>query len=93
MLIHVNRITPILKRHHVAYAALFGSQAKGTATSKSDVDIIVRFNKSVGFIELVRLEQALSAKLGRPVDLVTERALSPYIRDTVLREARTIYGK
>jgi hypothetical protein len=93
MPLRFNRITPVLKQYHVAYAALFGSYAKGTATAKSDVDLLVRFRKPVGFFELVRLEQKLSKKLHRPVDIVTEKALSPHIRDAVLSEALRIYGR
>lgn len=39
--------------------------------------------------DLIELKQALEAKLGRRVDVFTEKSLSPYIRAQVLREARS----
>jgi hypothetical protein len=42
-------------------------------------------------LTLVRLERELSALIGRKVDLVTEQAISPYIREAVLSSARGIY--
>lgn len=53
---------------------------KGRATRKSLVD-------------LVRAERDLSRLVGRPVDLVTEDALSPYLRDRVLKSARVLYDR
>jgi uncharacterized protein len=41
----------------------------------------------------VRLERELSEALGRKVDLLTEGALSPYLRERILQEMRVVYGK
>ena len=60
-------LTPIFDRYGISRAVLFGSVAKGTATQKSDLDILVdsklRGLKFVGFMEAVR--QAV----GMPVDV------------------------
>ncbi len=53
--------------------------------------MLVRFGRPVGLLHLVRLERELSELLGVPVDLVTEKALSPYIRSQVLSSARVLY--
>ena len=50
--------------------ALFGSYADGTAREDSDVDIMVEFNRPVGF-EFVDLCIELENLLQKPVDLVT----------------------
>ena len=51
-------LTPVFDRYGISRAVLFGSVAKGTATQKSDLDILVdsklRGLKFVGFMEAVR---------------------------------------
>jgi uncharacterized protein len=56
--------------------ALFGSFADGTATADSDVDILVEFNRPVGF-ELVDLTIDLEQLLHRKADVVTRNAIKP----------------
>jgi len=67
--------------------AIFGSTARGDNTAKSDIDIIVEFNKPIGLFAFVELENQLSKLLGRKVDLTTKKALKPSIKKTVLKEA------
>jgi predicted nucleotidyltransferase len=67
--------------------AVFGSVARGEASAASDLDVLVEFARLVGLSEFLALEDALSALVGRRVDLVTRRALKPYIGRHVLDEA------
>ncbi len=62
------------ERFGVARLALFGSYARGEATPVSDVDVLVAFERPIGW-EIVDLHDYLEALLGLPVDLVTEGAL------------------
>ncbi len=71
---------------------IFGSMARGEAKKKSDIDLIVRFSKRKSLLAMVRLERELTKALGRKVDLLTEAAISPYIREKVLKEMQVIYG-
>ena len=71
---------------------IFGSMARGEAKKDSDIDLIVRFSRRKGLLALVRLERELSEVLGRKVDLLTKAAISPYMRERVLRELRVVYG-
>ncbi|MDY7040081.1 MAG: nucleotidyltransferase domain-containing protein [Chloroflexota bacterium] len=57
---------------------------------QSDVDLLVRFSKRKSLLALVRLERELSTALGRKVDLLTEAAISPYLRDRIKREVKVI---
>jgi len=63
---------------------LYGSVARGIATPESDIDLLVQFEKPVGFFGFIELEDYLSEKLGAKVDLVTEDALKPLIRPYVM---------
>ncbi len=71
---------------------VFGSMARGDAKKKSDIDLIVRFSKRKGLLAVVRLERELSEALGRKVDLLTEAAISPYVREKVMKDLRVVYG-
>nr|WP_298490665.1 nucleotidyltransferase family protein [uncultured Chloroflexus sp.] len=70
---------------------VFGSTARGEATSSSDIDVLVRFAKPKSLLTLVGLERQLAAALGTPVDLVTEQSLHPYLRSAVLRDLQVVY--
>lgn len=72
--------------------ALFGSYARGEETSKSDIDLLVRFGDPVGYFKLVQVQRELGDYLGHNVDLVTEGALSARIYPYVQKDLKTIYG-
>jgi predicted nucleotidyltransferase len=85
------RLAGLCRQYHVASLEVFGSVARGEADEDSDIDILVRFVRPASLLTLVRLERELSALFGRRVDLVTEQAVSPYMRETVLSTAQKIY--
>lgn len=62
---------------------VFGSYARDEQGPESDLDLLVTFDRPVSLFELVRLEDELSRRLGRDVDLVTRESLKPRIRSHV----------
>ena len=80
---------PELSRLGVRSVALFGSVARGEATSTSDVDLLVEFDRPVGIFGFLRAREHLEMILGHAVDLVTRDALKPQLRDAILKEAVT----
>ena len=89
------KVIPILKPY-INRLAVFGSTVRGEATSKSDLDLLIRLKASgqrtkLGLFKLMEIEEALAKKMGREVDLVTEDSLSPYIRPYVEKEKVVIY--
>ena len=86
-----NRLADLCRRYGATRLRLFGSAVRGEERPDSDVDIIVDFERPVGFLELIRFENVLSEFFGRSVDLVTEPGLSPFIRDSVLASASVIF--
>ena len=82
----------ICRQNDVSMIGVFGSMARGDAKKKSDIDLIVRFSKRKSLLAMVRLERELSEALGRKVDLLTEAAISPYFRESVLKELKVVYG-
>ena len=75
----------------IARLRMFGSAARGEDRPDSDVDLIADFAAPVGFFEVIRAEDRLADFFGRRVDLLTEGAISPFIRDNVLAEAQLIF--
>lgn len=73
----------LCREHGVVFAGLFGSQARGESSPDSDVDVLVRFDERRSLIDQARVEREIGEAMGRSVDLVTENALSPYLRDKV----------
>lgn len=69
---------------------VFGSVARGQANANSDLDLLVNLDAGRSLLDLIALKQELEDLLGREVDVVTEAALSPYLREQVLREAVTL---
>ena len=65
---------------------LFGSVARDEASPESDVDLLVEFNRPVGYFGLFALQDYLEKLLGCPVDLGTPDSLKPYIRERVKGE-------
>ena len=86
------KLIDICRENDVSMLAVFGSMARGEATEQSDIDLLVKFSKGKGLLALVRLERLLSETLGRKVDLLTEAAISPYIRDYILKDLQVLYG-
>jgi hypothetical protein len=88
-------IESFCEKHHITYLALFGSILTPRFSKKSDVDILVRFEKKhiPHLFGMVGMELELSDMIGRTVDLKTPNDLSPYFRNEVLASAQVIYGK
>lgn len=71
----------------VSRLALFGSTARGQATLDSDIDILVSFAGPATSACYFGVQFFLEDLFGRPVDLVTEKALRRELRPHIEREA------
>lgn len=82
-----DQIQQIAARHGALNVRVFGSVARNEATPKSDLDLLVELgpNPSPWFPAglILDLEKLLDCK----VEVVTERALNPLLRERVLNEA------
>lgn len=72
--------------YHVTTLGLFGSYVKGTEGPKSDLDVLVTFDRTPSLLTLIDLEQQLSDMLSVKVDLVLRDSLKPWIGPQVLGE-------
>ncbi len=88
----IQKIVSFLSKHGAKRIAIFGSYARGDATPKSDVDVLVKFSERKSLLELVRLERELSEKIGIKAELLTEKSISPYLIKSIKKEAEVVYG-
>ena len=79
--------THLARRYGVTGLALFGSTFRGDAREDSNIDILVGFDGPATSERYFGVQFYLEDLLGRPVDLVTERALRPELRPYVESEA------
>ncbi len=89
----LNRLRQACDAKGVAMLGVFGSVARGEDNADSDIDLLVRLGKPVGFVEFIALEDTFKEIFGRNVDLATEASLHPLIRKNVLADLKVIYEK
>jgi predicted nucleotidyltransferase len=77
----------LAQRYGVLRLALFGSTARDAASAESDIDILVAFDGRATSQRYFGVQFYLEDMLGRPVDLVTEKALRSELRPHIEREA------
>ena len=89
----VNKLSdlkPILHREYsVRQIGLFGSFSDDSYTEESDIDILVEFERPIGW-KYFSLEIYLENIFGRKIDLVTKNALKEQLRDRILNQVKYI---
>ena len=87
-----DEIYAIARRHKAEKLWVFGSCARKEERPDSDVDFLVKFDPSVSHKDYTAIEQGLSSRIGRTVDVVSTRILpsSPRFANRVCREAVAI---
>ena len=76
----------IRRDYKAKIVGLFGSYVRGEQKERSDVDILVRFFEGATLFDFVGLAEFLEEKLNVKVDIVSERALRPELKEQILRE-------
>ena len=85
------KLIAVCRRHDVVFLGVFGSYARGEADAQSDVDLLVRFSARKSLLDLVRIEREIGTAMGYRVDLLTEAALSPSLRERIRKETVVLY--
>lgn len=86
-------LSRLCRRYGIAKLWVFGSVARGTQGSDSDLDLLYELQPGahLGW-EITELRDELSRLFARPVDLVSRRSIHPMLREAVLREAKALHA-
>jgi predicted nucleotidyltransferase len=85
-LLILERKDEIKEKFKAEVIGIFGSYARGEEKEESDIDFLVRFGEGATLFGLGKLGDSLEDLFGVPVDVVSERALRPLMKDEVLKE-------
>lgn len=93
-MLSIKEINEILKAHKeelyqkysVVEIGVFGSVVRGEQKRRSDIDILVEFEKVPDLLKFINLERYLSRLLKKKVDLVSKKAIRPELKDIILSE-------
>lgn len=89
----IQQIVEYFKTQPVLKVWLFGSYSRGEETAESDVDLLIIPEQSVGLFKLSGMLLDLQELLHLRVDLVTEKGLLPFARESVNRDKILIYER
>lgn len=86
----LRELKPLLfTEYSVKEIGIFGSYADETNTEESDIDILVEFEKPIGW-KFFSLELYLENIFGKKVDLVTKNALKDQIKNQIMNQLEYI---
>jgi len=86
------RLIKVCQENNISFLGVFGSVARGDYRSDSDVDLLARFDKQKSLFDLVVIENQLEEVFQRKVDLLTEGAISPYLKDYIKTDLQQLYA-
>lgn len=84
---HRDQIMAIAKKYGASNVRVFGSVARGEATSDSDVDLLVTFPPKYKLLAHAALLMDIKSLLGMSVDVSVEANLKDAFRDKILKDA------
>jgi len=84
---HKLELQALARQYGLNELLLFGSMARGDATSKSDVDLLVENSAHLTGFQLGALQMDAQELLGRRVDVLTISSIHPLLRERVMAEA------
>lgn len=74
------------ERYAVTSLGMFGSYVRGEQKKRSDLDLLVEFERAPSLFKYIELEDHLSDLVGVKVDLVMKKTLKPHIGQAILAE-------
>lgn len=89
------KLQAVFEKQPIVKAWLFGSYSRGEETPESDVDILVEYdhNSRISLMTISRIMVALSAAIGKKVDLVEAGRLLPFARESAEKDKILIYER
>lgn len=90
VILNLQNIKPeLVSRFHVQEIGIFGSLTRNDFSDKSDVDIVVSFNGSIG-IEFIDLADFIEKSIHHKVDLISRNAMSERFYSAIKNEIQYV---
>lgn len=83
------KIRPILKKHGIRKAGIFGSTARGESVVH-DLDLLVKIDRKISLLDFIGIQQELEDELGMKVDLVEYKAIKPALKEDILKDEEPV---
>lgn len=80
------KLIPILRKHKVKKAGVFGSYARGDFGKRSDVDLLVQLGSNYRLLDIVGMKLDAQNAFRKKVDIVEYCAIKPALRKKILSE-------
>jgi len=80
-------ILRIAMKHGARNLRIFGSYARGEERTDSDIDLLVEMERNRSLLDVIAIKHDLEDLIQRKVDVVTENAISPYLKENILKSA------
>jgi uncharacterized protein len=87
----INIIIETLMPYDPKRIGLFGSVARNEETETSDIDILYTFNTPISLFMKVNIVDKLNLKLKKKIDLVSENAVHPKLKEYIFNDLKLIY--
>lgn len=89
------KLRAFCQKHNIQHLAVFGSVLRDDFRDDSDIDVLIRLESDVSFFELLDIEEELKSVFGtdHKIDLVTEKALSPLIKEEIGDAYEVLYDE
>jgi len=86
----LRRYNAALRENGATAVFVFGSRARGTERSDSDLDLFIDYDptaKIPNIFRLMQIEERISEALGIPVNITTRNSLHPLMKENIERDA------
>ncbi len=83
-------VVPILKKHNVKRASLFGSIVRDDYTEGSDIDILVELQEDTSLLDFIDIKLEIEDATNKKVDLVEYDMIKPALKEYILSEQEAI---
>jgi len=87
----IDIIIQTLKPYNPKRIGLFGSVARNEETATSDIDILYSFNTPISLFTKYNILEKLQLELHKEVDLVSENAVHPKLKQYIYNDLKMIY--
>ena len=83
-------ILRIATKHGAQNLRIFGSFARGEEQPDSDIDLLVEMERDRSLLDIIAIKHDLEDLIHRKVDVFTANAISPYLREKILKSALSL---